>query len=52
MNIAICDDEEIFRTYLRDLLVKDSFARGTDIRVEEYDRGVKVSEEKTDKCNS
>lgn len=39
MNIAICDDEEIFRTYLRNLLVKDSFACGQDIRVEEYALG-------------
>lgn len=23
MNVAICDDEKIFRTYLRELLVKD-----------------------------
>lgn len=52
MNIAICDDEEIFRTYLRDLLVKDSFARGTDIRVEEYDSGEALLEayEKGDFC--
>ena len=38
-NIAICDDEEIFRTYFRNLLVRDSFARSQDIRVEEYDCG-------------
>lgn len=39
MRIAICDDEAIFRTYLRGLLVKDSFARGTDIQVAEYADG-------------
>ncbi len=39
MRIAICDDEEIFRTYLRELLVRDSFTRGTDIQVAEYADG-------------
>nr|WP_296460980.1 LytTR family DNA-binding domain-containing protein [uncultured Acetatifactor sp.] len=39
MRIAICDDEAIFRTYLRGLLVKDSFACGTDIQVAEYADG-------------
>ena len=39
MRIAICDDEAVFRTYLRDILVKDSFARGTDIQVAEYADG-------------
>lgn len=39
MNIVICDNEEIFRTYLRNLLVKDSFFGGTDIQVEEYADG-------------
>lgn len=39
MNIAICDDEEIFRTYLRELLVRNSFAGGIDIQVEEYAGG-------------
>lgn len=39
MRIAICDDEAIFRTYLRGLLVKDSFARGKDIQVAEYADG-------------
>ena len=39
MRIAICDDEAVFRTYLRDILVKDSLARGTDIQVAEYADG-------------
>ena len=39
MRIAICDDEEIFRMYLRNLLIKDSFTRGTDIQVAEYADG-------------
>lgn len=39
MNIAICDDEDIFRSYLRNLLLKDSFVQGTDIQVEEYADG-------------
>ena len=39
MNIAICDDEKIFRKCLRELLVKDNFAGGADIRVEEFESG-------------
>lgn len=39
MRIAICDDEEISWTYLRELLVRDSFTRGTDIQVAEYADG-------------
>ena len=39
MNIAICDDEKIFRKCLRELLVKDNFAGGADIRGEEFESG-------------
>lgn len=39
MRIAICDDEEVFRTYLRNLLALDSFTGGTDIQVTEYAGG-------------
>lgn len=39
MHIAVCDDEEIFRTYLRELLVRESFAQGSDIHVAEYASG-------------
>lgn len=44
MHIAICDDEEIFRAYLRELLIKESFAQGTDIQVTEYASGKAILE--------
>jgi len=37
--VVICDDESIFRAYLRDLLVKDCFAKNVDIHVCEYAEG-------------
>ena len=39
MHIGICDDEDIFRTHLRKLLMRDSFAAESDIRVTEYASG-------------
>lgn len=36
MRVAICDDEKVFRAHLKELLVKDSFAKGADITVSEY----------------
>lgn len=39
MNIAICDDEEIFRGYFRELLLKESFAKDMEMQIWEYDCG-------------
>ena len=39
MHIVICDDERIFLTYFRQLLVKDSIEKGKDIVVTEYSCG-------------
>ncbi|HBA47641.1 MAG TPA: hypothetical protein DCZ91_07535 [Lachnospiraceae bacterium] len=39
MNVAICDDEEIFRRHFRELLLRESFTRNMDIRVWEYSCG-------------
>lgn len=39
MNIAICDDEDIFRKHFRELLLRESFVQNTDIQVQEYTSG-------------
>ena len=39
MNIAICDDEDIFRKHFRELLLKESFVQNTDIQVWECASG-------------
>lgn len=39
MRIVICDDEKVFLTYFKELLVKDSIEKGTDIVVKEYSCG-------------
>lgn len=39
MNIAVCDDEDIFRKHFRELLLRESIARDMDIQVWEYSSG-------------
>lgn len=39
MQVAVCDDEKIFREYFRKLLLEYSFARDVDIDVTEYADG-------------
>lgn len=39
MQIAICDDETIFREYLKKLLLEYSFSSNTDISVQEFTEG-------------
>lgn len=44
MNITICDDEDIFRRHLKELLLKESFAQNMDILVQEYTCGEELLE--------
>lgn len=39
MRIAVCDDEEIFREYLKSLLLEYSFKANEDVRIAEYSCG-------------
>lgn len=50
MNIAICDDEDIFRKYFRELLLKESFVQNTDIQVQEYASGEELLAAYSESC--
>lgn len=42
MKVAICDDEEIFLSHIKDILVRDSFDKEYDLSVESYTSGEEV----------
>lgn len=39
MQIAICDDEPVFRAHIRKLLTQDSFEKEYDLNISEYESG-------------
>ncbi len=50
MHVIICDDESIFRARLRELLVKESFAKNMDVEVSEYEDGGRLLQDYKDGC--
>ncbi len=44
IQVAVCDDEEIFRAYIRKLLAEDGIRRGYDLQVSEYGDGRELLE--------